>query len=188
MKDLVTRKCIVSGEILGKEELLRFVVLEGVLLPDFSKKLPGKGIYVKNSYLVLKQAIEKKNFSKVAKKNLGEKLEILEIVENLLKKKALDSINFAKKAGILITGFEKVRGLIISKRTAFLHEATDGGDDGHSKIVSLAKDLEIYSLYSIEELDKALDRTNTVHIAFTKSEMAKIVYKDFNRLKKFKQI
>lgn len=182
------RTCIVSGETLEKEELLRFTALEGVLVPDFFRKLPGKGIYVKNSYLVLKQAIDKKLFSKKLKKNVDENSQLLEMVENILKKKGLDSINFAKKAGVLITGFEKVKGAIVSKKAAFLHEAVDGADDGHSKIVSIAKGIEIFSLYSIEELDKALDKVNTVHVAFKKSEMAEIVYKDFNRLKKFKQI
>ena len=54
-----TRKCIASGEILNKKDLLRFVILEdNTVVPDFKKKLPGKGIYVKNAKSLLEKAIK----------------------------------------------------------------------------------------------------------------------------------
>ena len=37
----------------------------------------------------------------------------------------------------------------------------------------------------IEELDKALDKVNTVHIAFLKSDMAKAVYWELKRYEQF---
>ena len=40
-------------------------------------------------------------------------------------------------------------------------------------------------LYDVEELDKALDKVNTVHMAFLKSDMAKMVYNEFKRLNSF---
>ena len=41
-KDSENRKCIVSGQVLDKEHLLRFTVLDnGQLIPDFKKKLPA---------------------------------------------------------------------------------------------------------------------------------------------------
>ncbi|MDD4555946.1 MAG: DUF448 domain-containing protein [Alphaproteobacteria bacterium] len=180
-----TRKSIVSGEVKEIEHLLRFTEAEGLLIPDFQKKFAGKGVYVENSISTLKKAIEKKLFSKFYKKNLNENMELITQVEKIMKKKGLDSINISRKAGILITGFEKVREVIIHDKAAFLLEAKDAGDDGHNKIISLAKEIEIFSLYTIEELDRALDKTNTVHIAFKKSPMAKTVHKDFMKLKNF---
>ena len=72
--DDITRKCIVTGELLDKSRLLRFVVTEDKLLvPDLYKKLSGKGVYVSSSYKHLKFAIEKNLFAKVLKQNgLGE--------------------------------------------------------------------------------------------------------------------
>ena len=49
----------------------------------------------------------------------------------------------------------------------------------------IAKDLKVFMLYEVEELDKALDRVNTVHVAFLKNDMAKMVYNDLNKLDKF---
>ena len=60
-----TRKCIATGEILNKEDLLRFVMLEdNTVVPDFKKKLPGKGIYVKNAKSILEKAINNNLFGK----------------------------------------------------------------------------------------------------------------------------
>ena len=58
MKKETTRKCIATGEILEKEKLLRFVVLpDNTVVPDFKKKLNGKGVYVKISKKHLEKAL-----------------------------------------------------------------------------------------------------------------------------------
>jgi predicted RNA-binding protein YlxR (DUF448 family) len=69
MKKETTRKCIATGEILEKEELLRFVMLpDNTVVPDFKKRLNGKGIYVKNSKKSLEKAITSNLFAKALKK------------------------------------------------------------------------------------------------------------------------
>lgn len=180
------RKCIVCGETLPKEGLLRFTLTpDNMVVPDFKKKLPGRGIWVKNSKTVLEKAVTKNLFSKVCKKNVKVDAALVETVENLLRKKGLETISLARKAGILITGFEKVAEAIRKGKAAFLLEAKDAGNDGHEKIVALAKGLEVFRSYRIEELDKALDRVNTVHVAFVKSKMAQTVYNEFEKFENF---
>ena len=100
-------------------------------------------------------------------------------------KKGLESICLAKKAGDFVTGFEKVGEKIRHGKAAFLLEAADAGADGHQKITALANGLEIFALYSVEELDKALDRVNTVHATLLKGDMAKLVHTDLVRLQRF---
>ena len=69
MKAEETRKCIVCGEVLPKEKMLRFTLApDNQIVPDFKKKLPGKGIWVKNSKQSLLTAVEKNLFAKAAKK------------------------------------------------------------------------------------------------------------------------
>lgn len=179
------RKCIVCGEALPREELLRFTLTpDNMVVPDFKKRLPGRGIWVKNSKTVLEKAVAKNLFSKVCKKNVKTDA-LVETVENLLRKKGLETISLARKAGILVTGFEKVAETIKKGKAAFLLEAKDAGSDGHGKIVALAKDLEVFRSYRIEELDKALDKVNTVHVAFLKSKMAQTVYDEFEKFENF---
>ena len=72
------RTCLVTGEEKNKEELLRFTLTpDRQVIPDFKKKLPGKGFYITNSGAVLAQAVSKNVFKKFGKNtkvdpNLGE--------------------------------------------------------------------------------------------------------------------
>ena len=186
MKKETTRKCIVTGEILNKEDLLRFVVLEdNTVVPDFKKKLPGKGVYVKNAKTLLKKAINNNLFSKTLKKTIKTNDELISQVENLLFKQALNSISLARKAGVMISGMDKVKEVLKKNNVAFLLEAQDAGADGHNKIMSLAKNIEVFNLFKIEELDKELAKDNTVHLAFIKSTMANSVRETLVRLTSF---
>lgn len=185
MKTAEERKCIVCGKTDEKENLLRFTVTpENRVVPDFKKKLPGKGIWVKNSKKALETAVTKNLFSKVVKKNV--KVDgLVEMTESILHKRGLDAVSLARKAGILLTGLEKVSEAIKKDKIAFILEAKDAGTDGHNRIMLLAKNLEVFRTYDIEELDKALDKVNTVHAAFLKSAMAKTVYNEFSRFENF---
>ncbi len=181
-KTTIARKCILEGKVKPTEELLRFVMLNNTLLPDFNKKLEGKGIYITNNRLSLEKALEKKLFHKVTKHCLKIDDNFVSIVENLIKNKALESINFARKAGVLVAGFEKVKEEIKKNKVEFIIQASDAASDGKEKIAFLAKSIEIFNLFSIDELDMALKKENTVHIAILKSDMSRMVY---NNLKKY---
>ena len=181
-KELVERKCILEGVVKTTDDLLRFVVLDNTLLPDFNKKLPGKGIYITNNQLSLKTAIEKKLFNKAARHCLNVDVSLVDVVDNLLKKQALNSINIARKAGSLVSGFEKVKEAIKKNNVEFIIQASDAGHDGKEKIAFLAKSVEIFNLFSIDELDITLNKENTVHVAILRSDMSSMVY---NNLKKY---
>ncbi len=181
-RELIERKCIVEGVVKPAGELLRFVELNNTLLPDFNKKLPGKGMYVTNSRLSLAKALEKKLFNRVSRHNLKIADGFLDMVEGLIKQRALESINLARKSGALVAGFEKVKEVIKKNKVDFILEASDAGADGKEKVAFLAKSIEIFNLFSIDELDMALNKENTVHIALLKSDASRLVY---NNLKKY---
>lgn len=182
----ITRKCIVTGEVLEKEQLLRFVKApDGRIVPDFKKRLPGKGVYVVNAKTALEKAIKANLFAKALKEKARVDAELAEQVEHLLLKQALDAISLAKKAGVLILGMDKVTEAVKKGKVAFLLEASDAGSDGHKKMMAYAKNLEVFNLFKIEELDKELARENTVYLALAKGNMAKAVRETFVRLTSF---
>jgi len=184
--DDITRKCIVTGEVMEKSHLLRFVVTpDRILVPDLHKKLSGKGIYVSSSYKHLKYAIEKNLFAKVLKQNVKVTNELLPIVENILHKNALNAISLARKSGDAVIGFDKVMEAVTLKKVDFILEANNAGNDGHKKLQHKAENLLIYRLFSVEELDKALDKVNTVYLAFLKGRMSGMVEHNFKKLSDF---
>lgn len=182
----ITRKCIVTGEVKEKSQLLRFVLSpDNQIIPDLYKKLPGKGVYVSNSYAILSQAIEKNFFAKILKKKVKADKELLQIVENVLHKNALNAISLAKKVGDVVIGLDKVLEILKTKKVAFIFVASDSGDDGLKKLQHLAADISMYRLFKIEELDKALDKVNTVYMAFENSKMSDMVKDNFEKLSEF---
>ena len=70
-------------------------------------------------------------------------------------------------------------------KVAFLLEAKDAAEDGHQKIVHLAQNVKIFNLFTSEELDQTLDKVNTIHAAFLKGEMSKMVSREFGKLADF---
>jgi len=181
-RESIERKCILEGTVKPISELLRFVELNNALLPDFNKKLPAKGMYITNNRLSLATALEKKLFHKVSRHCLKIADDFMETVENLIKQKALESLNLARKSGALVTGFEKVKEAIKKNNVEFIIEASDAGHDGQEKMAFFAKNIEIFNLFSIDELDMALNKENTVHIAVLRSEASRMVY---GNLKKY---
>ena len=110
MEKETERKCIATGLVKPQNELLRFVKTEGgELIPDFNKKFAGKGIYVSVSRQALQKALLKNLFAKATRGHVKIQDNLPEMVEQLLRKKSLDSLNLARKAGALVTGFEKVK-------------------------------------------------------------------------------
>jgi len=184
-RELIERKCILEGVVKPESELLRFVELNNELLPDFNKKLPGKGMYITCNQLSLIKALDKKLFQKVSRHNLNISEDFIEMVGALLKQKALESLNIARKSGMLIVGFEKLKEVLKKDKVEFIVEAKDAGLDGKEKVALLAKNIEIFNLFSIDELDIALNRENTVHLAVLKGSASKMVHINLKRYQKF---
>ena len=175
--ELETRKCVWTGQVKNKTDLLRFVVLQdGTCLPDFNKKLDGRGFYLSNSKRLLQELMEKKKpLNKILHKDVIMAEDMPKIVEQILHKKALDAINLARKSGDLVLGFEKVKESIVKNSAAFVIKASDAGADGQQKIAEKAKDLEQWSLFDTDTLSQTLKRENTVYLVVRKGPMSEMV-------------
>ncbi|MBO4294853.1 MAG: ribosomal L7Ae/L30e/S12e/Gadd45 family protein, partial [Alphaproteobacteria bacterium] len=96
-----------------------------------------------------------------------------------------DWVNLARKAGALVTGFEKVKASIVKNKAAFVIMATDVADDGSEKIEAIAQNLEILKVYERKDLDEALNKENTVYVAVLKSDIASKVLEHVKRYQTF---
>ena len=186
-KEAESRKCVLTGVIRPKEELLRFVLLkDGTVVPDFNKKIDGHGFYLSVSKKLLTDLAAKPNpLNKILHTKTIMGADLPDMVEKILYNKGLEAVNLARKAGDLVPGFEKVKDIIAKGKAAFVIEASDAGDDGKQKIAAIAKDLEKFTLYDVASLSKALNRENTVYMAVKKGPMSAFVYSAFKRYQTF---
>lgn len=186
MEKETTRKCVATGEVKPINELLRFAKTpDSRLVPDFNKKIEGRGLYVSNSKTLLRRALEKNLFVKSIHLFLKIPEDFENQVEHLLYKKGLEWVNLARKAGALVTGFEKVKASIVNHKAAFVIMAADAADDNRQKIENVAQNLEILKVYQSKDLDAAFNKDNTVYVAVLKSDIAPKVLEHIKRYQTF---
>ena len=165
------RRDIVSGQVMDEAALVRFVAgPDGAVVPDLARKLPGRGMWVAADRASVAAATKKGLFARSAKAKLSASPDLPDQVEALLRRRVLDGLGLAKRAGDLISGFEKVAAALGAGKAAWLIEAADGAADGRRKISNVARKSpnppQVIGLFTAEELGLALGGENVIHTAF----------------------
>ncbi|MBP7701940.1 MAG: RNA-binding protein [Phenylobacterium sp.] len=173
--------------------LVRFVAGPGgLVVPDLARKLPGRGLWVAADRASVEAAVKKGAFSRAAKAKLAASADLAEQVETLLRRRLLDGLGLAKRAGELISGFEKVASTLNAGKAAWLIEASDGAADGRRKILNVArkspKPPQLCGLFDAEELGLALGAENVIHTAFLAGRGADRWTNDVRRLSGFRPL
>lgn len=129
------RRCLVTGEIKPKTELIRFVLgPESVVVPDLAARLPGRGLWVSAQRDVLAQAITKNLFSRAAKTKAVVPSDLLDQTERLLARRCLEFLGLARSAGAVVTGQPQVEHALSQDQLAFILLAADAGRDCRKKL------------------------------------------------------
>lgn len=185
--DTQMRRCVATGSLRPKAELLRFVVdPTGDLVVDAAGKLPGRGLWITPERTLIEMACRKGLFSRAAKAKLRVSTDLAAQAEVLLRKRCLDFLGLARRGGQAVAGFEKVKSWIESGKAAVLIQAADAAPDGRGKLAFLAQarmpgSTEVSNFRS-EELAQALGREHCVHVALARGGMADRFLAEVRRL------
>jgi predicted RNA-binding protein YlxR (DUF448 family) len=186
------RRCIVSGELLPEEALIRFVAdPDGCVVPDIDARLPGRGIWLSARRDAIEIAVAKNQFSRAAKEPLRAPADLAERVEFQLVRRLADDLGLARRAGLLILGFDVIsRALDSKKPPVLLVEASDGAEDGRRKLVGMAaaRGLRppVVDCLTCSELSLALGRENVIHAALNPGRLSERVRREAGRLRGFR--
>jgi predicted RNA-binding protein YlxR (DUF448 family) len=186
------RRCLVSGEVLREDQLMRFAAdPDGNVVPDVAASLPGRGMWVKSDRASIRAAATKNLFSKSAKSSLKASDDLPARVEALLVARMQADLGLARRAGQLVLGFDNVlRALDEKVPPALLVEARDGAADGRRKLTGSAhaRGLKIETIDGLtaEELSLALGRENVIHAALKPGRLAERLIFDAGRLTGFR--
>lgn len=181
------RRCLATGESRPREDLLRFVVApDGRLVPDIGNELPGRGLWLTPTAEALARATARKAFQRAARAPVQVADDLAAQVERLLARRCLDLLGLARRAGQLVTGFEKVQDLLRREPVAALVAASDGGTDGRRKLRRLAPDAPLVALFDRAELSLAIGRENVVHAALKPGGLARKFLREAARLSGFR--
>lgn len=182
------RRCIATGAVRPREELLRFVVdADGRLIPDVAGRLPGHGIWLSADRDSIKRARARKLFHKAARRPLDIDPDIEDLIERLLLSRCLDLLGLARRAGQAVAGYEKVAGWLKQGCVALILAARDGAEDGREKLRRLARNIPAIECLSADELGRAFGRDRTVHVAVAPGALATKLRSEARRLEGFRQ-
>ncbi|MCK5296279.1 MAG: RNA-binding protein [Alphaproteobacteria bacterium] len=177
------RKCIVTGRILPKEEMIRFAVgPDNQMVPDIENRLPGRGFWLSSERNVLEKDSMATFFSKAVRKKVSVPDNFIDTLEKLLVNRCVNLLGLACKAGLVVSGFEKVREAVKGNRAETLFTASDGADNGRKKLKNLASDKKVIETLSVDELTIGLGRDNIVHVAVAKGRLAETLIRETARL------
>ncbi len=191
-KRKIIRTCILTKNELEQNEMIRFVLSpdDGVLYPDLDCKLEGRGCYLTIGKNILLAALNKKAFNKAFKTvvKIKNNEDLIINIENLLKNKLLKSLGLAKKAGVLISGFEKVKECLQKQKAVLYLSANDTADNSKEKIEKYLNNIKIINNpLTINELGDALGLNLAAHIVINDINFANNIIYQTNRLKQFKE-
>ena len=152
------------------------------IVPDLAGKLPGRGIYVTAERGPLEKAIEKRMFSKGAKRQVGVPDGLLDAVEAGLLRRVQDTLALARKAGDAVCGYEKVKAALGDRPIAALLQAVDGSDRGKGKLWTPEGARWIGHL-TADELGQAFGRERVVHAVVAGGTLGRRVVEEAAKLK-----
>ncbi|SIS50664.1 RNA-binding protein [Insolitispirillum peregrinum] len=171
--DPTLRRCIVSGESFPKERMIRFVATpDGSVVADLDGKLPGRGLWLSARRDMVETATRKRAFSRAARQALTAPPDLADQVAMQLRNRCLDTLGFARRAGLVVAGFDKVKAEAKAGRVVLLLEAEDGAEDGRRKLTALAPKAPVVDMFSGAELAAILGRDHVVHVALVAGPLA----------------
>lgn len=182
-RDDVERKCIVTGDVQPKAGLIRFVVgPDNQVVPDVLGKLPGRGIYVTADRAVLDKA-QKGQFARSAKQPVTVSDGLADEVERQLARRVIDLIALARKAGLAVCGFEKVKGWLSGpERIRVLVQASDGSERGKTKLWT-PEGARYFGCLTATELGLAFGRQSVIHGALAAGGLSDRVVEEASKLR-----
>jgi predicted RNA-binding protein YlxR (DUF448 family) len=155
------RRCLASGEIKPKDDLIRFVVAPGqVMVPDLAGNLPGRGFWVSADREAIDTAARKNLFAKAAKDKIKTDPKLADCVADLLRKRCLEWIGLSRSAGIAVLGQPQVEAALKSNKIDLLLLAEDAAINGLEK---MGTKIDSARSFTRNELGKALGHDQIVY-------------------------
>ncbi|MEI2804495.1 MAG: RNA-binding protein [Albidovulum sp.] len=181
-RDEPERRCIVTGDVQPKAGLIRFVVSpEGVVVPDLAGKLPGRGIWVTAGRAAIEKAAAKGLFARAARGKVTVPEGLADLVEAGLARRVVDLISLARKAGLAVAGFEKVKGWLADGKAKVLLQASDGSERGKGKLWT-PQGGRWFGCLTSSELGLAFGRDSVIHGALGAGGLSQRVVEDAAKL------
>ena len=176
------RRCLLSGEHGARDRLIRLAISpEGEVLADVTARAPGRGAWIGVDRATLPAAMAKgKLKGALARAFKGAPLrwsdDLPQQISDALQRQFLAQLGLAARAGVLLSGADRIDTAARSGQVRLLMHAADAADDGRrtrDQSWRVGEDAEGSGRQGLVlPLDRtilsiALGRDNAVHLAIT---------------------
>ncbi|MEM7774659.1 MAG: RNA-binding protein [Pseudomonadota bacterium] len=191
------RTCIVTRTTHAPDAMIRFVCdPDGAVVPDLARKLPGRGVWVGCRAALVEKAVRSKAFAKAFRAPVTPPADLVDLIDRLLRKRAIEALSLANKAGAVVAGHTKVNAAIEAGRAAVLLQAVDAAPQTRARLFrkfeatnrDLERDGKSIDVLTISELSLALGRENVVHAALIDSRTTPLFAQAALRLMQYRSV
>ena len=189
------RTCVATRTRRPIADLIRFVAApDGTVVPDLKRNLPGRGVWVTATRDALAAAVKKKAFGRGLKADVKADAALLALVEDLLARQAREALSLANKAGLVVSGFDKVEAAIARGPVHVVIHASDAAADGVRKLSQAVKrrfgdgapvEMTMRGL-NFEELGLALGRSHVIHAALLDGPASRLCVARLRALERYR--
>lgn len=170
----VHRTCALTRVERPTTDLLRFVAgPDDLIYFDAALRLPGRGVWITADRKSILAAVKSAAFARSLKRKISCPDDLASSVEQQLAKRTIQALAFANKAGLVVTGFDKVSSAIERSDVLALVHGSNAAAGGRGKL-----DNKLFAVHSdtdktvptvdcltIDEMSLAIGRPNVVHAA-----------------------
>ena len=186
------RRCIVTRERLPKERMIRFVVLPpdaeagrkaGVVVPDLTATLPGRGIWLSARGDVIETARTRGAFARAARCPVTVSPDLTSGLAASLVRRVGETLGLARRAGQAVSGFSKAREWLDGGRAGLVVQACDGSPEERQRFLGAWNGrVPVVAPLDAAQLGGVFGRDHAVHVVLLPGKLAGRVHGESERL------
>ena len=177
------RTCVVSRREDDRVRMLRCVVgPDGMLVPDLAANLPGRGIWLSARADVLSHRRLASAVARAAERQVRLPEDFADSVAEGLRRRLIDRVGFARRAGQAVAGFQKAQAWLAAGRAALLVQASDGSEEERARLLGRHRHLPVIDLLPGAALGAVFGRDFVVHVAIGACGLAESLKVEATRL------
>ena len=186
------RRCVVTRERLAKERMIRFVVLPpdeaagrktGLVVPDLTATLPGRGIWLSARGDVLETARMRGGFARAARCQVTVPPDLTAGLAESLVRRIGETVGLARRAGQAVAGFGKAREWLDGGRAGLVVQASDGSTEERQRFLGgWSGRVPAVAPLDAAQLGGVFGRDHIVHVVLLPGRLADRVRIEAERL------
>jgi hypothetical protein len=167
--------------------MLRFVVGPGnEIVPDVAARLPGRGWWLSPRRDIVDRAVAKRLFARAARRPVAVAAGLSDHIEALLVQRCIDAIGLARRAGLAVAGYERVRDAIRQGKSGVLLAAFDGAEGARRKLAGSGRGLPLLCVLRADEIGAAFGREHVVNASLGAGPLGRRLVIDAHKLAGFR--